>query len=80
VGRKAVRQIKPAVLPLVMLGRGLPVRFRKLPAAPTPRHFRLARVDTEIEAGALLETVPVYRYLPHVRAVKRAEMMGAAGA
>src|SRR5581483_2737804 len=74
VGRKAVRQIKPAVLPLVMLGRQLPVRFRKLPAAPTPRHFRLARVDTEIEAGALLETVPVYRYLPNVRAVKRAEM------
>lgn len=78
-GRKPVRQIKPAVLPLVMLGRGLPVRFRKLPAAPTPRHFRLARVDTEIEPGALLETVPVYRYLPHVRSVKRAEV-GAAGA
>ena len=73
VDGKPVRQIKPAVLPLVMLGRSLPVRFRKLPPAPTPRHFRLARVDTEIEAGALLETVPVYRYLAHLRKVKRAE-------
>ncbi len=76
---KPVRQIKPAVLPLVMLGRHLPVRFRKLPPAPTPRHFRLARIDTEIEAGALLETVPVYRYLAHVRPAKRAEA-AAAGA
>ena len=76
---KPVRQIKPAVLPLVMLGTRLPARFRKLPPAPTPRHFRLARIDTEIEAGALLETVPVYRYLAHVRPAKRAEM-GALGA
>ncbi len=76
---KPVRQIKPAVLPLVMLGRHLPVRFRKLPPAPTPRHFRLARIDTEIEAGALLETLPVYRYLARVRPAKRAEMAATTG-
>jgi DNA replication terminus site-binding protein Ter len=75
---KPIRQIKPAVLPLVMLGKSLPARFRKLPAAPTPRHFRLARVDTEIEAKALLETIPVYRYLPHFRGAKRAEMAASA--
>ena len=71
---KPVRQIKPAVLPLVMLGKRLPSRFRKLPSAPTPRHFRLARFDTEIETKPLLETIPVFRYLPHFRKVKRAEM------
>lgn len=70
---KPVRQIKPAVLPLVMFGTRLPERLRKLPLAPTPRHFRLARVDTEIEPVALLETLPVYRYLPHIRPAKRAE-------
>lgn len=32
----SARQIKPAVLPLVMLGRQLPTRLRKLPPAPTP--------------------------------------------
>jgi hypothetical protein len=71
---KVVRQIKPAVLPLVMLGKRLPERFRRLPAAPTPRYFRLARMDTEIEGKVLLETVPVYRYLPHLRGSKRNEM------
>jgi DNA replication terminus site-binding protein Ter len=70
---KPVRQIKPAVLPLVMLGTSLPPRLRKLPSAPTPRHFRLARVDTEIEPTPLLETLPVHRYLPHIRPTKRAE-------
>jgi hypothetical protein len=70
---KSARQIKPAVLPLVMFGTNLPARLRKLPPAPTPRHFRLARVDTEIEAAPMLETLPVYRYLPHIRAAKRAE-------
>jgi DNA replication terminus site-binding protein (Ter protein) len=70
---KSLRQIKPAVLPLVMFGTRLPSRLRKLPAAPTPRHFRLARVDTEIEPTPLLETLPVYRYLEHLRAAKRAE-------
>ena len=70
---KPVRQIKPAVLPLVMLGTCLPPRLRKLPSAPTPRHFRLARVDTEIEPTPLLETLPVHRYLPHIRPTKRAE-------
>jgi hypothetical protein len=71
--RKSARQIKPAVLPLVMLGTHLPARLRKLPPAPTPRHFRLARVDTEIESTPLLETLPAHRYLPHVRSAKRAE-------
>ncbi|MDB6015095.1 MAG: hypothetical protein JWL65_7345, partial [Gammaproteobacteria bacterium] len=71
-GRPA-RQIKPAVLPLVMFGTRLPERLRKLPPAPTPRHFRLARIDTEIEPAALLETLPVHRYLPHIRPAKRAE-------
>ena len=70
---KPVRQIKPAVLPLVMLGTCLPPRLRKLPSAPTPRHFRLARADTEIEPTPLLETLPVHRYLPHIRPTKRAE-------
>jgi hypothetical protein len=70
---KSVRQIKPAVLPLVMFGTRLPSRFRKLPPAPTPRHFRLARVDTEIEPTPLLETLPAHRYLPHIRPTKRSE-------
>ena len=70
---KPVRQIKPAVLPLVMFGTHLPSRLRKLPPAPTPRHFRLARVDTEIEPIPLLETLPAHRYLPHIRPTKRAD-------
>ena len=70
---KSVRQIKPAVLPLVMFGTRLPSRLRKLPPAPTPRHFRLARVDTEIEPTPLLETLPAHRYLPHIRHTKRSE-------
>jgi hypothetical protein len=70
---KPTRQIKPAVLPLVMYGTHLPSRLRKLPPAPTPRHFRLARIDTEIEPTALLETLPVHRYLAHLRSSKRAE-------
>lgn len=70
---KSARQIKPAVLPLVMFGTRLPSRLRKLPPAPTPRHFRLARVDTEIEPTPLLETLPAHRYLPHIRPTKRSE-------
>ena len=52
-------------------------RCAKLPWRPTSfwncrLHRRraisaLARIDTEIEAKALLETVPVYRPLPHFR-------------
>jgi hypothetical protein len=72
-GSPPVRQIKPAVLPLVMLGTHLPPRLRKLPPAPTPRHFRMARIDTEIETAPLLHTLPAYRYLPHIRPAKRAE-------
>ena len=72
-GSTPVRQIKPAVLPLIMLGPHLPPRLRKLPPAPTPRHFRLARIDTEIESAPLLQTLPAYRYLPHIRPAKRAE-------
>ena len=72
-GSTPVRQIKPAVLPLIMRGTHLPPRLRKLPPAPTPRHFRLARIDTEIESAPLLQTLPAYRYLPHVRPTKRAE-------
>ncbi len=70
---KSARQIKPAVLPLVMFGKHLPPRLRRLPPAPTPPHFRLARVDTEIEQAAILETLPVHRYLAHIRPAKRAE-------
>jgi len=77
VGQRSVRQIKPAVLPLLMLGDRLPPRFRKLPVTPTPRHHRLARIDTEIETRMLLETVPAYRYLPHLRQIKRAESRAA---
>jgi hypothetical protein len=62
----------------VMFGERLPVRLRKLPAAPTPRHFRMSRVDTEIEKVPLLETVPAHLYLAHLRAGKRGER-GAAG-
>lgn len=68
----SARTIKPAVLPLVMLGKSLPTRFRKLPAAPTPRHYRQARTDTEIEPVPLLETMPAHRYLRHLRSIKRA--------
>lgn len=68
-----LRQIKPAVLPLVMFGDRMPDRLRKLPPAPTPRHFRMSRVDTEIEPTALLETLPAHRYLAHLRPAKRAE-------
>jgi hypothetical protein len=75
-----VRQIKPAVLPLVMFGERLPVRLRRLPAAPTPRHFRMSRVDTEIEKVPLLETVPAHLYLAHLRGVKRKERGAEVGA
>jgi DNA replication terminus site-binding protein (Ter protein) len=70
---KILRQIKPAVLPLVMFGTQLPVRLRKLPPTPHPQNSRLTRIDTELEPTALLESLPVYRYLPQIRATKRAE-------
>jgi hypothetical protein len=68
-----VREIRPAVLPLVMFGDQLPTRLRKLPAAPTPTHFRLARTDTEIEPVPLLQTLSVHRYAAHIRSLKRAQ-------
>jgi hypothetical protein len=44
---KSARQIKPAVLPLIMLGERLPTRLRKLPPVPSPRRA-LERVATVI--------------------------------
>jgi hypothetical protein len=72
-GREPERQIRPAVLPLLMIGDRLPARFRKLPPAPTPKHFRLARADTEIDPEPLLQTHPVHRYAAHILPRKRAE-------
>ena len=72
-GREPERQSKLAVLPLIVAGEALPPRLRKLPQAPTPRHYRLARNDTEIEPTPFLQTVAVHRYLPHVLPNKRAE-------
>jgi hypothetical protein len=70
-GKKAERQIRPAVLPLIMVGDHLPERFRKLPAAPTPEHLRRTRSDTEIEPRSILTTIPAHRYLQNLRAAKR---------
>ena len=47
-GKDPERQIRPAALPLIMVGSQLLERLRKLPAAPTPEHLRRTRADTEI--------------------------------
>jgi hypothetical protein len=70
-GAPPTSKVRIAVLPLIMLGDRLPERLRKLPPAPSPRHSRAARTDIEIEPTPLLRTLPVYRYLKPVRAVKR---------
>jgi hypothetical protein len=72
--RPATTSVRIAVLPLILLGDRLPARLRKLPAAPTPKHFRLNRVDVEIEAEPVLQSLPVHRYLPHVREEKLREL------
>jgi hypothetical protein len=70
-GREPERQIRPAVLPLIMVGDHLPERFRKLPAAPTPKHLRRNRADTEIETTPILTTLPAHRYSQSYRSAKR---------
>jgi hypothetical protein len=70
-GLEPERQIRPAVLPLIMVGDRLPERLRKLPAAPTPKHFRRKRADTEIEPQPILITFPAYRYTQSHRSAKR---------
>ena len=65
------RQIRPAVLPLIMLGAHLPERLRKLPAAPTPQHLRRSRADVEIEPKPILTTLPAHRYCQNHRSSKR---------
>jgi len=72
-GKQPERQIRPAVLPLIMVGDGLPERFRKLPAAPTPKHLRRTRADTEIEPNAILTTLPAHRYSQGYRSEKRSD-------
>lgn len=72
-------RVRPAVLPLFMLGHHLPARFRPLPAAPTPKHFRLTRSDTEIESVPLLQTIPIHRYQAEFRDEKRRELFRNAG-
>lgn len=76
-GKEPERQIRPAVLPLIMVGDHLPERFRKLPAAPTPKHLRRTRADTEVEAAPILATLPAYRYSQAHRAAKRNGMTAA---
>ena len=70
-GKEPERQIRPAVLPLIMAGDHLPERLRKLPAAPTPEHLRRTRTDTEIEPKPILTTLPAHRYTPIHRSAKR---------
>lgn len=70
-GKDPERQIRPAVLPLIMVGDHLPERFRKLPAAPTPKHLRRTRSDTEIEPHPILTTLPAHRYSEGYRSLKR---------
>lgn len=72
-GGPPLRTSKVAVLPLVIQGTALPARFRKLPPAPLPSHYRLTRSDVEIEPQPLLTTVPAHRYLPAFREIKRQE-------
>ncbi|MDB6007891.1 MAG: hypothetical protein JWL65_141 [Gammaproteobacteria bacterium] len=67
-------RVHSAVLPLFMLGHQVPARFRRLPAAPTPKEFRLTRSDTEIESVSLLDTMPVHQYRAEFRDEKRAEL------
>lgn len=69
-----LRMSKVAVLPLIIEGTVLPSRFRKLPAAPLPPHYRLTRSDVEIEADPILKTLPVHRYFPEFRERKRQEL------
>lgn len=73
-GEPPLRTSKVAVLPLVIQGTTLPARFRKLPPAPLPSHYRLTRSDVEIEPQPLLTTVPAHRYLPAFREIKRQEL------
>ena len=73
-GGPPLRTSKVAVLPLVIQGTTLPARFRKLPAAPLPSHYRLTRSDVEIEPDPLLTTLPAHRYLPAFRELKRQEL------
>ena len=70
-GGKPERQLRPAVLPLIMVGSRLPERLRKLPATPTPEHLRRTRSDREIELKPLLTTLPAHRYTPDYRSAKR---------
>ena len=70
-GMEPERHIRPAVLPLIMVGDQLPERLRKLPAAPTPKHLRRARADTQIEPHPILTTVPAHRYTQGHRSAKR---------
>jgi DNA replication terminus site-binding protein (Ter protein) len=70
-GKEPERQIRPAVLPLIMVGDRLPERLRKLPAAPTPQHLRRTRSDMEIEPNPILVTLPAYRYSQGFRSAKR---------
>jgi hypothetical protein len=71
-GLAPIKRLRPAVLPLMMLGHRRPAKLRKLPGAPTPEHYRLTR-DPETESKPFLESASVYRYLPHLREQKRLE-------
>ncbi len=71
MGKEPERQIRPAVLPLIMVGDKLPERLRKLPAAPTPEHLRRTRSDKEVEPDSILTTLPAHRYIQSARSAKR---------
>jgi hypothetical protein len=75
-GQAPITRIRIAVLPLILPGDRLPPRLRKLPPAPTPKHFRLPRIDTELEPQPLLKSLPVHRYLQHLRTEKRVLLGG----
>ena len=70
-GREPERQIRPAVLPLIMVGEHLPERLRKLPVTPTPKHLRRTRTDVEVEPQPILTTLPAHRYGQDYRSAKR---------
>jgi hypothetical protein len=70
-GMEPERKVRPAVLPLIMVGDHLPERLRKLPAAPTPKHLRRVRTDVEVEPQAILTTLPAHRYNKSFRSAKR---------
>jgi hypothetical protein len=74
-GMEPERQIRPAVLPLIMVGDELPERLRKLPAAATPKHLRRSRGDIEIESHPILTTLPAYRYISGHRSAKRNDVL-----